>query len=126
MNVRCVRLANVFGNAQTSSDWLIIGRTYNVLSLVKDNYEHWYVRLMGEGENGVALFSLDLFEILDRKMPPTWVPVWHSGGAFELTPEPWSKSGFWEAFYDLDPEIRKVFELERDKIFGYANENQVK
>ena len=37
-------------------------------------------------------------------------------GCISFSPEAWSKAGFWEQFFDREPEAVAVFEEERAKI----------
>jgi hypothetical protein len=115
MKVRCIKLLDVFGNPQEESPWLTLGKIYHVLEVVQDTDRKWFFRIVGDGLNGVALFPLEEFEILTAKIPHTWIVVWGRDGFFELSPEPWSKLGFWEAYYDRSPDAARVFEEEKRK-----------
>ncbi len=116
MKVRCKKLIDSRGNPQERSPWLTLGKVYHVLEVVQDIHGNWQLRAEGDGINGPALFRLEQFEIISAKVPDTWVVRWNDKGVFSLTSEAWSQLGFWERFYDRDPEARKVFEEEKTRI----------
>jgi hypothetical protein len=117
MKVRCVRLLDPLGKPQVKSSWLTIGETYHVLEIVQDQ-GRWLFRLMGDEPNGVALFAREQFEITTSKIPESWVPGWGKDGFFELAPQAWGQIGFWEKYYDKNPEAVRIFEEERRKIIS--------
>ena len=121
MKVRCIRLLGPSGKPQTRSNWLTVGKIYDVLEVVQDQ-GRWLFRVMGDEPNGVALFALDQFEITNSKMPDSWIPKWGKNGFFELSPEAWQKAGFWERYYDKDSEAIRMFEDERRKIIYVDSE----
>lgn len=116
MKVRCIRLLDALRKPQDKSDWLTIGKIYHVLEVIQDTDRKWKLRLAGEDPNGVALFALEEFEVVSSKIPDSWVIAWGKGNFFELTPEAWSQSGFWERYYDREPNAVRIFEEEKRKI----------
>jgi hypothetical protein len=116
MKVKCTKLVDSRGNFQEFSPWLTVGKVYLVLSVLLDINGKWLLRLLGDNGNGVALFSLSEFEIISAKIPATWIVAWNPKGVFELTTETWNQPGFWEKYYDRDPEAIKLFDTERSKI----------
>jgi len=116
MKVRCIKLLDSRGNPQTQAPWLTVGEVYQVMSVILGTDAKWALRLVGDGLNGLALFRLEEFEIVSAKIPSSWIVTWSSKGVFELTTEPWCQSGFWERYYDKDPEAVRIFENERRKI----------
>ena len=109
-------MLDAMGKPQEKSGWLTIGKTYHVLEVIQDTDRKWKLRLLGDGLNGVALFALEEFEIVSSKIPDAWNILWRRDGFFELTPLSWSENGFWEKYYDRDPNAVRVFEEERKKI----------
>jgi hypothetical protein len=116
MKVRCIRLTDTKGNPAKRSAWLTVGKVYDVLSVLLDPEGRWQLRLIGDKPNGVAIFNLDQFEVLNADVSKAWVLVWKKGGAFELTTKAWNRQGFWEEFYDKKPEATKIFKEEAQKI----------
>jgi hypothetical protein len=116
VKVRCKSLKDTRGNPQSESPWLTVGKVYNVVALELDNNGEWLARLVGDGLNGVALFPLEQFEIVSSLVSPTWTTTWKNGKLIEVSPERWVGKGFWEGYYDRDPEAILVFEEEKKLI----------
>jgi len=116
MKVRCTKLIDVEGKSQVSSSWLTVGKIYQVLSIVLDVHGSWLFRLMGDSSPGLGLFPKEQFEIVSAKIPGSWVPTWSENGVFELTPEVWTKVGFWERYFEHDDEAIRQFNLEVEKL----------
>jgi hypothetical protein len=113
MKAECVRLLGNDGEPQDQSCWLTIGKRYEVLEILFFRDRGWLLRLIGDVPNGVALFQLEMFEIVDPRIPPNWIATWGDKGTFCLSPRPWTDTGFWERYYDRDPKAIKIFEEER-------------
>lgn len=115
MKVRCIRLFDSAGKLQEKSTWLTIGKVYHVFEVVHER-GRWLLRIMADEPNGLALFQLEQFEIVTPKIPATWTISWGKDGFFELAPQQWCHTGFWESYYDRDPDTVRIFEEERRKI----------
>ncbi|WP_217161599.1 hypothetical protein [Streptomyces sp. AC512_CC834] len=70
-----------------------------------------------EGE-GSALFDSRAFTVTSSLLPPSWRYVQFATGSFSLRPEPWGRPGFWDAYYDGDPQAREIFEVEKRRILS--------
>lgn len=116
MKVRCVRLLDSSGKPQEKSGWLTIGKVYHVLEVIQNSRGKWMFRLLGDEPNGPALFQFEEFEIVASKIPASWTIAWGKDGFFELTPEAWRQTGFWEKYYDRNPDAIQVFEEEKRKL----------
>jgi len=116
MKVRCIKLTDAKGNPRATSSRLSIGSIYPVLEVIQDTHHRWLLRVIGDGANGIAIFGLDQFEIVSAKVPNVWITKWNSQGGFSLTTEAWGRPGYWERYYDRDPEAHRVFEEEKAKI----------
>jgi len=112
MKVLCTQLGSQGGTAQSRSDWLTIGKIYHVLEIVGDvSRGRWLVRLMGDNRNGAALFPLHQFDLASPKIPTAWTISW-DGETLSFGPAAWSRIGFWEEYYDRQPDAVRVFEQE--------------
>ncbi|MCX4796466.1 MULTISPECIES: hypothetical protein [unclassified Streptomyces] len=67
-----------------------------------------------------ALFDTRAFTVISHSLPPTWRYFQLESGSFSLCPESWNKSGFWEAYYDGDPQAIAVYEHERAAILSHS------
>jgi len=73
------------------------------------------LQLVGE-EPTPALFQPEIFEIVSSLVPETWIVASGSPGHLEFAPAAWTAPGFWESYFDGDPEAVRCFHEERDKI----------
>lgn len=123
MKVRCVRILDQSGREKTSSTWLTIGRVYDVLSLQIESRRNM-VRIMDDHGPGPGIYRLEQFDLVDGSIPAIWVArKTHRGDGLSLEPEAWTPVGFWERYFDGDPEARAVFEQELAKLTsGEPNE----
>jgi hypothetical protein len=110
MKVRCVRLLDKSGREQTSSAWLTVGRVYVVLSLYVASDGN-SVQIMGDQGPGPGIYRLDQFELVDGSIPAIWVASkMPRGNGLSLEPAAWAPVGFWDKYFDGDPEARAVFQ----------------
>ena len=116
MKVRCTRLLDWAGRPEESSVWLKVGGVYHVLGIWIELGQVRF-RLVGE-ESTPALYQPEMFEILSGRIPRTWVASSPSPGCISLEPAAWSHAGFWEKYFDQDPEALATFEEECRKIIG--------
>jgi hypothetical protein len=116
MKVRCIRIFDSRGNPVERSSWLTIGKTYPVLSMIFQSNGERLLRLIGDGQNGVALFKWESFEVVTSDVPANWRIDLDEHGRVELAPKPWITLGFWNRFYDQDAEAIRIFQEERKKI----------
>ena len=116
MKVKCIKLFDAKGNPQEWSPWLTLGKVYHVLEVIQDPRRKWLLRVLGNGSDGVGIFRLEQFEIVSTKVPDAWIVDLNTDGDLTLTTEDWNKPGFWDAYYDRDPNARKKFEDGKRKI----------
>ena len=116
MKVRCTKLISTTGKPQEQSSSLTLGRVYHVLAVSLDTNGDWRLRLVSDSEMRPALFRFKQFEVISDKIPSTWIVSWNENGFFQLTPHAWDQPGFWEKYYDRDPEAIQIFEEEKRKI----------
>jgi hypothetical protein len=74
--------------------------------------------LIGDGQNGVALFRWEEFEVVSSIIPPYLDHLLGPKSTVELLPEPRTQPRFWERYYDGDPDAVRIFEGETRKIVG--------
>ncbi len=96
------------------SSWVELGRVYHVLAFETELASSW-LRLVGE-EPTPALFQPEMFEVVSSVIPSAWVVTSPKPGCLSLEPEPWSRPGFWESFFDAEPEAVARFEEYRNAI----------
>jgi len=96
--------------------WLAAGKEYDVLCVYFDKVQGVLLRIIGEDGMTPALFPGELFEFIDSGIPRNWRIIKDQAGTVRLSPSPWLERGFWEKFFDHDPEAMIIFEHERELI----------
>ena len=117
MKVICESLINpITKTSEETSSWLTIGKTYLVLSVHAFVGRDLMLRLIGDDPNGPILVNARQFETTCIQMPSNWRAIIDDKGNFQLTPEPWSKPGFWESYFNGEPAAEQLFIQELRKI----------
>jgi len=114
MKVRCIKLLDSRGLPTTRSAWVKVGGTYHVLSVWIEPGQT-KLRLIGE-EPTPALFEVEMFEVVSSIIPVTWVIASPKAGCLSLAPSAWNTAGFWENFFEREPEAVACFEKQRARI----------
>lgn len=113
MKVKCVKLLNADGLEVATSAWLTLDKEYHVLEVISEKTRGISYRLLSDASP--AIFLAQGFEIVSGKLPSLWQAEIASGALYLTTPV-WSKVGFWERYFDDDPEAVRLFEEDREKI----------
>ena len=120
MRVRCTKIINpATGEPNDTSSWLRIGHEYIVLEILAVPDRRVTLRVLGE-DNSVALWDAEMFEVVDGTIPPNWVASVGPSGDLSLAPRRWLAGGFWEAFFDHDPDAISSFDHELAVISGMS------
>ncbi len=84
--------------------WLRPNKDYVVLSI--EHLPRKVVSYRIVGRQGIpALFEASLFKITDPRVEEDWVVCYdEEENDLRLVPADWSSPGFWEAFFDGDPD----------------------
>src|SRR5688572_29150797 len=110
MKVRCIQLLNPnTGGLEEFNSWLSVGKTYHVLSLHVEPRGICQLRLIGDDGTTPALHDVRQFEMASPIIPPTWTIRFTSNGYFTLAPQRWSEIGFWERYFNRDPNAVQIF-----------------
>jgi hypothetical protein len=70
------------------------------------------LRMIGNEPSTPGLFSGDLFDVIDSRVPRNWVVVKNKHGMhgiYEFSPAAWLEDGFWEPLFDGDPSAVATF-----------------
>ncbi len=110
MIVKCTRLFKR-GTQEVieHSSWLTVGRTYTVLEIFAESNSVDF-RLIGDDGKTPAYHDAQQFEVVTDAIPKEWCINFKPGMYLELAPKRWSKDGFWEAYFNDDPEAVKAFD----------------
>jgi len=111
MKVRCVRIVNpVTGKSAERSDSIRIGEEYVVIEIVASPGRYIDLRLY-PFEGAPGLWSSEMFETTDDSIPTNWTAVVSDAGFLTIRPERW-RVGFWERYFDDEPEATAIFDEE--------------
>jgi hypothetical protein len=119
MIVRCVRQVSIVGVLQSPTDsWLTVGRDYTVLELAMDptrseGFRSVEVRVEAGHDATPGLFSGTNFVVVDGRLPSNWRATISENGRLDLGPESWQQRGFWEDYFDREPQAIATYESER-------------
>ena len=118
MKIKCIKLLDAFGRMVEDSPWLVLGRTYHVLSIYIDrNGERRYAVVCHEREGewpSVGNLPSECFEVTSAIAPSNWRPQIHLSSAITISPVAWQVDGFLETFFDRDPTAYPIFMRERE------------
>jgi hypothetical protein len=99
--------------ARAAGAWLKPGEPYDVLEVRAEPGRLVHFRIAGEQPGTPALFDSALFDTVDGTIPAHWRARLAPGGTLTLGPEEWSAPGFWEAYFDDDPDALATYERGR-------------
>ncbi|MFF4384472.1 hypothetical protein [Kitasatospora sp. NPDC001547] len=66
-----------------------------------------------------GLWDADMFEIVSERMPTCWVTALKDG-RLTLAPREWQRPGFWEDYYDHEPDAVAEYDLLKARIIAEA------
>ena len=108
MKVRCIKLVDGFGQPVSRSSWVSVGHVYHVLEVLASP-ERTRIRIVGDSKTP-ALYHLEMFELVSGVIPAVWTVSSLRVGHFCICPKSWSADGFWEAYFDGNPEAGDAFQ----------------
>lgn len=118
MKVRCVSIINPATLERVAeSAWVSIGQEYTVLEVDALPDHRFSVRL-DLGDQVPGLWDSEMFETTDPVIPAVWVARFSDGGSLQFAPPRWLERGFWERYFDDEPDAVAVFEEDRRRILG--------
>lgn len=116
MKVRCIALLDSQGKPVEFSPWLSLGHVYNVLSVLTNIAGEKRLQIIEDTQlastDTLGFHLSQCFEVISDYRPSCWTERSIPGG-IELAPESWQSEGFWEAFYDGDPQAQQTFEEQK-------------
>ena len=96
---------------------LIRTKAYVVLSVESFVDEIWF-RVVCEDNELPVLFRASLFDVVDKRMPPCWQVLDVQANAIELGPAVFGEPGFWERYFDREPEALLEFQRAKEQLFA--------
>ena len=119
MKVKCVKIINPTTGEEFERDsWLTLGQTYLVLEISVEKKRWMSYRLMSNNNSTPAIFDAQQFEVVSNKIPDEWCFDFVSPNYVGITPKAWIHDGFWEDYFNGEPEAEKIFRETRDRLIA--------
>lgn len=116
MKVRCTKIINpITGEIDKTSSWLTIDKIYQVLSVSVNPGKSIYFQIVDDGKSP-GLHDSRQFSVVSDKISSNWVIMTNKQGGVWIGPEKWTRSAFWEDYYNDVPEAIRDFKEEQAKI----------
>jgi hypothetical protein len=111
MKVRCERLLSpTTGQPLERSPLLTVGAEYLVLAVVAEPGGRVVLRLIDDQGRSPSVWDARLFSTTSARIPAAWDIRVDDRGVLTLAPAAWQRPGFWEAYFDGDPDAVADFE----------------
>jgi hypothetical protein len=115
--VICIALKNAAtGESASSSSWLRLDGEYAVIGLLAVPGRSVELQVIGESRQPPTWWPSDMFMTSDAALPSTWVAQVGDGGVLRMGPAPLLAEGFWERYFDRDPEATRAFDEELSRM----------
>lgn len=109
MIVTCTNLNFISSSTEHLGDgWITPGKNYIVLGIHGTKSEIKY-RIVGDDGMTPALHVNNNFEIMNPSIPQGWIFKIYPNSEWELTPASWAEDGFWESYFDGNPNAVETF-----------------
>lgn len=104
MKVVCVKLLDAHGDEVGSSPWATLDAEYVVPAVEAAPSGRVELRIIGDDGPTPVLFQSEMFMTISTDVPSSWVASIGEGRAFDLAPSKWLRPGFWEDYFNGDPQ----------------------
>lgn len=83
-------------------------KTYVVIAIeIFEEIKRYRIYSENESPN---LYQAEKFQVVCHKIPPLWEVFFDPyGHSFDFTSKSWSEEGYWERYFDAEPEAIKIF-----------------
>jgi len=112
MRVRCVQIISpVTREVVAEHPSVRVGREYTVLEVDARPGGNSSLRIHHADESP-AIWDSAMFESADPTVPSVWVAQLSESGSLRLAPPGWLERGFWERYFDDEPDAVAIFEAD--------------
>ncbi len=119
MIVRCLRILDpTTRKERKSSQSLTVGKRYIVLSIHIEVNGNIKFQVLRDDGYTPTFHAAEQFDIMSSKIPDNWHVDFLPGSYFSLCPKAWARVGFWDDYFDGDPEAEAIFDREKEAIFS--------
>lgn len=114
MRALCVKLISpVSGMEVLDHPGVNLDEQYDILSILLEPGRGAKFRVL-TADGTPALFDAAMFVATAAAIPRNWVMSVREGGVVSFGPESWLQPGFWERYFDGDPDAVAAFDTERN------------
>jgi hypothetical protein len=96
--------------------WLTIGKEYVVLAIEAAPGREVNLQFVGDDGSVPAIRSSVQFVTTSSTLPSNWQVEVRQGGYLRLAPASWLRSGFWDDYFDRQPDAVAEFDAQRRRI----------
>jgi hypothetical protein len=114
MKALCVSVGNVPG----AGGWLTVHREYDVLGILALPGRSIKFRVLADDGITPILADSALFAASATSLPRSWVCTVAQDGVVEMGPKEWLEPGFWERFFDQEPDAVESFHRAIQSLYG--------
>ena len=104
---------------EAEDGWLDHAAVYTVLGIYSSSTSVGF-RLLGTTEPTTpAIHPASSFDVVDGTLSPRWVCSFAADGhSMSLEPKAWTCDGFWDRYFDEEPEAVRIFQDELRLLYG--------
>jgi hypothetical protein len=119
MKIKCIKIYNeISGKEKIEDPWMVVGKEYTPIEVIclsgKPNF-----RIISDLDpfETPALYNSDQFLTTSTLIPSNWKIQSDEHGGITIAPQKWLRPGFWEDYFNQDPQAIKEFEEEKNIIY---------
>jgi len=118
MKIKCLKILDPnTGKELESSSSLTVGKEYVVLSIHVEDRDNTKFQILRD-DHTPSFHNANQFEVISSKIPNTWQIDFIPKSYLSLGPKAWSRPGFWDDYFDGDPEAEAIFDREKEVMFS--------
>lgn len=124
MRVVCVKLLDAKSRETQTSAWVTLDAEYVVLAIQATPDGRVQLRIVSDDGTTPVLFESEMFMTVSTDIPSNWVASIGERGFVDIAPAKWLRPGFWDDYFDRDPQAIADFEEEKSKILADVEAEQ--
>ena len=110
MRVRCESIVSITGKEVDYHPGIKIGELYDVVSILCRTGRNPLIQILN-GDRP-SLWPSTMFTVVTPKIDPDWEIGISETGTIEIGPPKFQTPGFWELYFEDDPEALQIFDEE--------------
>src|SRR5216683_2988200 len=98
-------------------------RSTSITTLRQTRYSTAKMRILADDNRTPILVDAAMFAANSQPIPRSWVATIREGGVVELGPRAWLEHGFWERYFDGDPDAIAAFRREVEAMTDMSHQS---